>query len=97
MGCIYRRNDSPYLWISYSKDGRSFRESSKSAKKEDAKKLLRLREGEIAQGKQPSFIFDRIGFEELLEDLIADYKVNERKNLRSMNSIVAVLKKELGG
>ena len=97
MGSIYRRGDSKFLWIAYYKDGRQFLESTRSESENCAKNLLKLREGEIAQGKQPAVLYDRVRVEELLEDLVTDYRINERKSLRTLNGNVAILKKEFGG
>lgn len=47
MGCIYKRGKT--YWIKYSRNGRPYFESSGSKKHEDAKRLLRLREGDIAR------------------------------------------------
>jgi hypothetical protein len=97
LGSIYRRGDSKFLWITYYKDGRQFLESTRSESEDYAKRLLKLREGEIAQGKPPAVLYDRVRFDELLEDLLTDYRINKRKNLYTLNLIVARLKKEFGG
>ncbi|UCB51411.1 MAG: site-specific integrase [Deltaproteobacteria bacterium] len=46
-----------------------------------ARKLLELREGEIAKGKLPGIHFDKVTFDELAEDFIGDYEFNNRKSL----------------
>ena len=48
MGCIYQRGR--IFWIKYSRAGRAYFESSGSKRHEDAKRLLRLREGAIERG-----------------------------------------------
>ena len=59
MGCIYRRKvkqpdgtmkETPTWWIKYHRDGRPYFESARTKKKEEARNLLRLREGAIARG-----------------------------------------------
>ncbi len=77
MGMIYKRGQT--YWIKYYRDGKSFRESSKSKLESEAKTLLKKREGETAQGKIPGIYFDRIRFNELAEDLLVDYQVNGKK------------------
>ena len=52
MGCIYKRGT--VWWVKYSRSGRAYFESSGSKKHEDAKRLLRLREGDIAKKGCPS-------------------------------------------
>jgi integrase len=79
MGSIYKRGN--IFWIKYYRNGKSYRESSKSNRKADAKRLLRKREGEIAEGKIPGVLFDRVRFEDLIEALFTDYKINGRKSL----------------
>ena len=68
MGCIYRRGK--IYWIKYYRYGKPYAESSDSDKREVAKRLLKLREGEISQGKLPSICFDRVRFDELAEDFV---------------------------
>lgn len=79
MGSIYKRGE--VYWIKYYRAGKPLRESTKSKKEADAKRLLKRREGEISEGKLPGIYFDRVTFEELAEALIVDYKVNGRKSL----------------
>ena len=82
MGMIYKRGNT--FWIKYYRNGKPYYESSASKKESDAKKLLKNREGEISQGKLPGIYFDRVRFDELSEGLLADYRVNNKKSLRSV-------------
>ena len=68
MGMIYKRGN--VWWIKYYRNGKDFRESSKSTKKMVAKKLLDRREGEIAIGKIPGIQFEKIRFDELAEEFL---------------------------
>jgi len=79
MGCVYRRNKK--YWVKYYRNGKQFAESSKSDKRAVAERLLKMREGEIAQGKLPGIYFDRVQYDELEADFLADYKLNEKKSL----------------
>jgi len=79
MGMIYKRGNM--YWIKYYRNGKPYRESSKSKKEADAKRLLKKREGEISEGKLPGIYFDRVRFDELAEDLIRDYRINQKKSL----------------
>jgi integrase len=89
MGMIYKRGNT--WWIKYYRNGKSFRESSESDKKMVAKKLLDKREGAIAQGKAPGIQFEKVTFDELADDFLKDYKINEKKSLsraeRSVNQL----------
>ncbi len=80
MGSIYKRGG--VYWIKYYRYGKPFRESTKSHKEADAKRLLKKREGEIAGGKFPGIYFDRVTFDELKEDFLRDYRINQKKSLR---------------
>ena len=51
MGSIYKRGK--VYWIQYYRNGKPYRETTKSKKEADAKRLLRKREGEISEGKLP--------------------------------------------
>jgi integrase len=80
MGMIYKRKHKGKVgrtwWIKYYRNGKPYRESSKSRKKADAKRLLKKREGEILDGKLPGIYFDRVKFDELADDFLLDYKMN---------------------
>jgi len=90
MGSIYKRGN--IFWIKYYRNGKPYRESPKSKKEADAKRLLKKREGEIAQGKLPGIYFDRIRFEELANDFLSDYRINQRKSVNRAENSVAHLK-----
>ena len=79
MGMIYKRGK--VFWIKYYRNGKAYFESSKSNKEGEAKRLLKRREGEISHGKLPGIYFDRVKFEELKDDLLADYRINQKKSL----------------
>ena len=79
MGSIYKRGKT--YWIQYYRNGKPYRESTKSKKEADAKRLLKKREGEISEGKLPGIYFDRVKFDELAEDFLRDYRINQRKSL----------------
>jgi integrase len=95
MGTIYLRGKT--WWIQYYKDGRPYRESSRSEKKTVAKRLLDKREGAIAEGKEPGVRFDRVKFDELKEDLLRDYRVNKKKSLDRAERSVEHLKEYFEG
>jgi integrase len=79
MGSIYKRGR--VYWIQYYQNGKPYRESTKSRKEADAKRLLKKREGEISEGKLPGICFDRVKFDELAEGFLRDYRINQRKSL----------------
>ena len=59
-----------HFWIQYYRNGKPYRETTKSKKEADAKRLLKKREGEISEGKLPGIYFDRVKFDELAEDFL---------------------------
>jgi integrase len=79
MGTIYKRGR--IYWIKYYRAGKPYFESSRSEKESLAKRLLRLREGQIAENRFPGLKVERIRFEELAQALINDYRVNGKKSL----------------
>ena len=95
MGSIYKRGNT--YWIKYYRNGKSFRESSKSKKKMVAKKLLERREGDIAQGKVPGILFERVTFDELADEFILDYRINNKKSLDRAELSVKHLREEFEG
>ena len=95
MGMIYKRGNT--WWIKYYRNGKCFRESSGTTKKMVAKKLMDRREGEIAQGKIPSVHFEKVTFDELAEDFLRDYRINERKSLARAERSVVLLTESFGG
>ena len=66
-------------WIRYYRDGRRYEESSRSAKEGDARRLLRLREGDIERGLPVTPKIGRIRFEEAAKDLLNDYRTNGKR------------------
>jgi integrase len=93
MGCIYRRKKrlsdgrvvetGPY-WIKYYRNGRPMSESTESEKESDAKRLLRLREGDIERGVAITPRVGRVRVEELIQDLITEYRTNGRRSLNEV-------------
>ena len=95
MGMIYKRGNT--WWIKYYRNGKCFRESSGTTKKMVAKKLMDRREGEIAQGKIPGIQFEKVTFDELAEDFLRDYRINQKKSLKRAERSVAKLNETFEG
>jgi integrase len=90
MGSIYKRG--AVYWIQYYRNGKPYRESAQTKKEMEAKRLLKMREGEISQGKVPGIHFDKVRFNDLADDFLADYRINERKSLNRAELSVRQLK-----
>jgi integrase len=95
MGSIYKRGK--VYWIQYYRNGKPYRETTKSEKEADAKHLLKKREGEISEGKLPGIYFDRVKFDELAEGFLRDYRINQRKSLDRAERSIKQLKKYFEG
>ena len=95
MGMIYKRGR--IYWIKYYRNGKPYRESTKNTKEADAKRLLKKREGEISQGKLPGIYFDKVRFDELAEDFLRDYRINQKKSLARAKRSLSHLKEAFEG
>jgi len=92
---IYRRKGSPYLWIQYSADGKRHRESTKTDKITDARRLLKQREGEAMAGKAPAL--KHVKFEDMVDLIVKDYKINKKKSIGRLDNSIGHLKEYFGG
>ncbi|NOT26099.1 MAG: site-specific integrase [Acidobacteria bacterium] len=81
MGVVYRQKGRSTWMLKYYRDGRPIYESSGTQIKDEAKKVLRVREGDIAKGVPITSKTGRVRFEDAAKDLINDYKTNNRKSL----------------
>ncbi len=95
MGSIYKRGKT--YWIQYYRNGKPYRESTRSKKEADAKRLLKKREGEISEGKLPGVYFDKVKFDDLAEGLLRDYRINQRKATERVKLSVGHLKRYFEG
>ena len=95
MGTLYRRGK--VYWVKYYRNGKPYYESSHSDKIEVAKRILSKREGEISQGKLPGIYFDKVRFDELADDFLADYRINQKRSLKRAERSIGHLRKFFGG
>jgi integrase len=79
LGSIYERGG--IWWIKFYRNGQPIRESSRSDSYHEAERQLKRRQGEIVTGKFAGLGPERIRFRELAEDVISDYRDNERSSL----------------
>jgi integrase len=86
MGCVYRQKGRAVWQLKYYRDGVPICESSGTTVKDDARDLLRKREGAIVDGEPITKRSRRVTFETLADDLVNDYKINERKSLVDLES-----------
>ena len=78
------RKESRVWWIKYYSNGRAVRESSESTSETEARRLLRIKEGESAKGVPIYPKMDRVRFKELTDAVITDYEINERRSLKDI-------------
>ena len=92
MGMIYRRKkrdpttgtlaeQGPY-WMKYYVEGRPFQESTRTSDKDRAKRILKIKEGEIAAGLDRGPNIARTRYEDLAELVRQDYQLNQLKQIR---------------
>ena len=79
MGSLYQRGR--IWWFSYYRGGKQYFESSRSERKQDAKNLLALREGDIVKGIPVTPRINRTKWEDAIQDVVNDYKANKKKTL----------------
>jgi hypothetical protein len=80
-GSVYPRGKT--WWIAYyGPDGKLVCESAKTKDKAEARRILQTKLGQIADGRDIGPAADRVTFEELIEGLLTDYRVNSKKSLR---------------
>jgi integrase len=94
MGRVYKRGET--WWVQYYGQGQLYRESTKSSLKSVATSRLRLREGEVGQGRPPALKAERITFEELAALYLQDYTINGRKTLQRAQELAARLREAFG-
>jgi ribosomal protein S6E (S10) len=77
MGRIFKRG--PIYWIAYYHRGKEYRESSRSDSETQARKLLKKRIGEVANGHLIGPSEERLSFEDLEKMLIPDYEIKGKR------------------
>ncbi len=95
-GKIVFREGKTY-WIKYYRDGKPYRESTESTSYEHARKILALREGQIAENKFPGLEVKKTTFDELAQDMLDDYQLNGRKSIRRLKELQEHLREHFGG
>jgi integrase len=90
MGCTYRptyrdrdgnRRHSAIWWVNFYSNGKPLFESTGTRDFTEAKKYLKRREGEVAAGKPIIQGQQSIRFKALAEDVINDYKINNKRSI----------------
>lgn len=80
MGSLYKRGS--VWWLKYYQNGRAVRESSGTNKETVARRMLRVREGDVEKGIPLVPRAGRVSFDEAADDVLVDYQVNNRATLK---------------
>lgn len=78
-GSVYKRGKA--FWLSYYVKGERIRESADTTDRAEARRLLALKQGQIAEGRYQGPSADRVTFEDLAEMILTDYTNNGKKSL----------------
>jgi integrase len=78
MGQIRKRGG--VYWIRYYNNGRRIEESARTSKHEEARDLLRLREGDISKGVPVTAASTKLTFDAAAADVVTDYTVNQKRS-----------------
>ena len=82
---LQTEEDSAVYWVKYYRNGKAFRESTKTTNKQEAKDFLKKRLGEIATGNFYGPLAERVTIAELADDFLRDYRI-QRAEVRWMMS-----------
>lgn len=94
FGMVYQRGS--VWWVKYHFRGQVYRESSRSAIRMDAIKLLRKRMAEMGTGQLLGPKLDRTTFTDLENIITLDYTINARRSLGRMKTSLAALRTFFG-
>jgi integrase len=76
-------------WIKFYRDGQPVRESSHSSNEADAKRLLKIRMGEVESGEyRGPALRSRAVISDLLDLVIADYQIAKKRSIADLTSRV---------
>ena len=93
FGSVYQRKKKlpdgatitlPTYWIQYCRDGRVYRESTKTSDFAAAERTLKRRQGELVSGRFAGLEPERVLISKLLDDVLEEFKANERKSLAAV-------------
>lgn len=81
MGCLRQRGKKGIWWLRYYRGGRLIEESAGTTSKTEAARQLKDREGDIAKGLPVTPQSNRLRFDQAVEAVIVDYRMNGRDTL----------------
>jgi integrase len=96
MGQLRKRGK--FYQIRYYRNGQRIEESTGYTKYDDARDLLKKREGAVADGVPLTAKSTRVTFDDAVADVVTDYKVNGKKSLEDLERRITLhLKPVFGG
>jgi integrase len=79
-GSVYLRGNT--YWIAYyTSDGKQVCESAKTKDKAEARRILKARQGQIAEGRYLGPSAERVTIEDLADTILTDYQTNGKKTV----------------
>jgi hypothetical protein len=102
MGYLFRRKldsgEPCAKWtMRYYVGGRRFEESTGTTDKEEAKRILKAKEGDVAKGTAILPRGDRVKFDEAVKDLVTYYTISGDRNLEEAGYRLANLQRSSRG
>ena len=95
---LYRHPKSPFWFLSYTgSDGKRVRESSKTADRAEALRILDDKRGRVARGDVVLPRADKVGFDEAARDMVEEYTANKKRDLQELNGRLVHLTKFFAG
>lgn len=94
-GSVYLRGK--VWWIQFYFSGQRIRKSTGFHNKSDAKRMLRAELRRIDEGRSPFMHQNRVKFDDLAEDVRADYIINDYGSLDRLNYALKPLLREFSG
>ena len=90
MGTVYRMKGRAVWMIKYYRNGVPIYESSGSEIKDEARALLRKREGAVAEGRHVSSQTGKLLFETAAANVINDYQINGKRSIGHVKRHIAL-------
>jgi hypothetical protein len=85
-GSVYMKRG--WAYIKYYANGKAVTEATGTKNKAEARRILQTRLGQLAEGRFVGPAVERVTFDELAQDFLTEYEVNERKSLRMVRGKV---------
>src|SRR5438067_7907180 len=85
-GSVYLKRG--WCYIKYYVDGKPVSEATGTKNKAEARRILQVRLGQLAEGRYAGPAVERVTVDELIQDLLTEYEVNNRKSLRMVQGKV---------